>query len=52
MHVEGYKGREFLTDQETVAYFMAALDDAGRIALSPRESRDFILRLAESWSER
>lgn len=52
VHVEGYKGGEFLTDQETVAYFMAALDDAERIALSSRGSRDFMLRLADSWSER
>lgn len=52
VHIEGYKGGEFLTDASTVAYFTAALDEANRIALTPSESREFILNLAEVWSKR
>lgn len=50
VHVEGYGGGQFVTDAEEVAYYSAAFDHACRAALSPRESREFILEAAKTWS--
>ncbi|WP_280252810.1 helix-turn-helix domain-containing protein [Nocardia abscessus] len=52
VHVEGNGSGRFLTDVDEVAYFSTAFDHACRVALSPRESREFILEAAERWSRR
>jgi hypothetical protein len=49
VHIEGYSGGQFITEAEEVDYFRIAFENAGRIALSPRESTAFIQRLADTW---
>ncbi|MRH86192.1 helix-turn-helix domain-containing protein [Nocardia sp. SYP-A9097] len=50
VHIEGYGGGRFISDADEVAYFSETFDDACRIALSPRQSRDYIEKLANTWS--
>jgi transcriptional regulator with XRE-family HTH domain len=52
VYIEGYGGGQFITEAEEVGYFMSIFDHARRIALSPSESRRFILRLADEWSKK
>ncbi|WP_039796264.1 helix-turn-helix domain-containing protein [Nocardia araoensis] len=52
VHIEGYGGGRFITDADEVHYFNSAFDHAANVALSPKESRRFILGLADEWEKR
>ncbi|WP_280428343.1 helix-turn-helix domain-containing protein [Nocardia brasiliensis] len=52
VHIESYRGGTFITDADEVGYFAAAFDHAARVALSPTESRRFVLGLADEWERR
>jgi transcriptional regulator with XRE-family HTH domain len=47
--IEGYGGGQFITDADEVRYFIAALDQAAGLALTPNESMSFISDLATQW---
>jgi transcriptional regulator with XRE-family HTH domain len=51
VHFERHGSGQFVTDVAEVASFSAVFDHACRTALSPKESRQYILRLAERWSK-
>ncbi|WP_171050169.1 helix-turn-helix domain-containing protein [Nocardia cyriacigeorgica] len=52
VHIEGYGGGQFITESDEVAYYRAAFEHACRMALSPKDSLEFIHAAAESWSDR
>ncbi|MBF6471472.1 MULTISPECIES: helix-turn-helix domain-containing protein [Nocardia] len=52
VHFERHGSGQFVTDVAEVASFSAVFDHACRTALSPKESRQYILQLAERWSKR
>ncbi|MEU2034107.1 helix-turn-helix domain-containing protein [Nocardia amamiensis] len=52
VHIESYSGGRFITDAEEVQYFASAFDHGAKIALTPTESRRFILGLAEEWERK
>ncbi|MGY1983777.1 helix-turn-helix domain-containing protein [Nocardia gipuzkoensis] len=52
VHIESYGGRRFITDAEEVRYFASAFDHGAKIALSPTESRKFVLELAGKWEHK
>ncbi|WP_306363125.1 helix-turn-helix transcriptional regulator [Nocardia sp. CC227C] len=52
VHIEGYSGGQFITNADEVEYFAAAFEHACRVALSPRQSREFLRELADTWRVR
>ncbi|MFC8526217.1 Scr1 family TA system antitoxin-like transcriptional regulator [Nocardia sp. NPDC057227] len=52
VHIESYGGGRWITDHDEVGYFASAFDHGVRVALSPTESRKFVLGLAEEWKQR
>ncbi|MEV0356484.1 helix-turn-helix transcriptional regulator [Nocardia sp. NPDC050697] len=52
VHFESYAGGRFITEADEVGYFASAFDHAAKIALTPKESRRFVLELAEEWETR
>ncbi|WP_405177314.1 helix-turn-helix transcriptional regulator [Nocardia sp. NBC_01377] len=49
VHIESYGGGRFITDAEEVGYFSSAYGHGAKVALSPVESRKFVLELAKEW---
>lgn len=52
VQLQGHAGGQLVETSEETAHFVAAFDQARRLALNPRKSQLFIRRLAGEWKER
>lgn len=50
--LNAYGGVRLIDDVDEVAYFQDAIDHAGRVALSPKASIEFIEQLSKEWESR